>query len=84
MSAETKTKTEKTEKVEKKEVVIEVNRDNFALVAPGIYSYEAKGDVDDCKAKGAFKCVQSKNFGVRPGDIVICKDKEKAIFVVVK
>lgn len=68
----------------KKELKIKVTRDNFGLIAPGLYSYSHEGKVEECQEEGAFKCVQAKNYGVRAGDVVLCKNKDEAVLVVVK
>ena len=74
----------KATKAAKKDCLVRVSRDNFSTVCPGVFKYDHAGKVEECEDERAFQCVQAKNYGVRTGDIVICKDGEKAILVVVK
>lgn len=72
------------EKTAKKVAELKVNRESLTFVGPGLFMYQHDGDVSDCEAPGAFQCIQSKNLGMRVGDVVICKNDKEAINVVVQ
>jgi hypothetical protein len=61
-----------------------VTKENLRLIAPGLFLYLDAGDLSECHDPASFKCQQSKNYGVRPGDVIICKNLQQAILVVVK
>lgn len=82
-----KVETENAESLTKKEIKeckIKVTRDNFTMSTPGLYMYTHEGEVSECKHAEAFKCMQSKNYGVRKGDVVLCKNAKEAVLIVVQ
>ena len=76
--AESKTK---SNKVEKK--VSKFNREGLTYLNHGLFSYKAES-LEECKDKDFFNCADSRNLGVRSGDVVIVTTKEKAELIVVK
>ncbi len=63
-----------------------LTRENLILIGPGlwVYTHDEKG-LSACEGKTAFKGQMATNFGVRPGDAIICGSIEggvgKVLFV---
>jgi hypothetical protein len=70
-------------KKEEKPAYVKVSRDNLTYLNAGIYILQIE-DIESCKVKGAFMSRDAKDFGIRVGDLVICKSASKAELVVVQ
>ena len=61
-----------------------LTRANLTFVVPGLWIYTHDGALSDCKAKTAFHGQMAKEFNMRVGDVVVCKNASEAVLVVIQ